>query len=247
MGYKQKTKPAITYGAKEFLSKGVKIIDNKIQLKWVDDMNYFPQGTGLLLDYGAGQGNFKERLENLGYRWIGFDTKKNEGPLSLIAEGQRLPFINESFNIVFFRQVLQYISEPQKALREIWRVLKKDACLYGSVSFLGPFDDCFFGFSHWGIEKMLNDANFNLVTLIPAESVFLLIMHNMIDRTGTNWAPLITRIIMTPFFLIFKIVEKYFLIKFAKNSKKCNKFKRFLYKMPLRFAGRIIFIAKKRA
>ena len=46
-----------------------------------------------------------------------------------IASAQELPFSSHSFNVVIIKHIVEHLPEPQKAIREIARVLEQDGTL----------------------------------------------------------------------------------------------------------------------
>jgi len=59
--------------------------------------------------------------------------------VDLIGDATQLPIRNESIDMILLKNVLEHIKEPQAALNEIERVLKKGAYLYVKVPFLQPY------------------------------------------------------------------------------------------------------------
>jgi len=217
--------------------------DHRFQFTFERNLKEFlPEGTGLCLDFGAGTCVDKEQIEEFGYRWIGLDNIKNSGLLSVLGNGYLLPFHGNTFDVVLINQTLEHLAHPGKALGEVNRVLKKNALLCGSVSFLEPFHKSYFNFSHWGLEQILKDAGFRFLKIKPGPSVFLMIFHYLIDKeAGTNVAPFITKFIVPPFIFLLKVSSMIFgLFKFKRLTKGG-----FLKKMPLILAGHIIFLARK--
>ncbi len=89
----------------------------------------------LALDIGCGQGNLLKLMcvmcKNLDT--VGVDLNKNELRRAkikipkcdfIVAEATFLPFKNSSFDRIACTAVLEHVTDENKALREIWRVLK---------------------------------------------------------------------------------------------------------------------------
>jgi len=80
--------------------------------------------------------------------------------IDFIADVCDLPFKNESLNMVIFKNVLEHVKNPSKALSEINRVLKKDGILYVKIPFLQPFHavpDDFQRYSECGFKELFKD------------------------------------------------------------------------------------------
>ncbi len=97
--------------------------------------------NSVILDFGCGPGNWSDYLENdLGFNVIGIDISKDSiysanknKSISgtkidfVIGDVRALPFKNGSFSGLFSSDVLGHITDVDKAINEISRVLKKDA------------------------------------------------------------------------------------------------------------------------
>lgn len=59
--------------------------------------------------------------------------------IDYIADVCDLPFQDGSVDMIIFKNVLEHVKGPMRALEEIRRVLKKDGILYVKIPFLQPF------------------------------------------------------------------------------------------------------------
>jgi len=59
--------------------------------------------------------------------------------IDFIADVCDLPFQDGTIDMIIFKNVLEHVKNPSKALSEINRVLKKDGILYVKIPFLQPF------------------------------------------------------------------------------------------------------------
>jgi len=84
-----------------------------------------------LLDVGTGSGLFAEEFADRGIRTIGIDPDADmiaaaryyvTGVDFLVAQAERLPFKENTFDAVFMGMALHEITEPDKALHEAQRV-----------------------------------------------------------------------------------------------------------------------------
>jgi len=87
---------------------------------------------GLILDNGCGPGYFSSLF--LGdYDVIGVDiseemlahAKRNMNNV-VLANSENLPFVGNYFDVVFSRSLIHHLADPQKGIREVARVLRKD-------------------------------------------------------------------------------------------------------------------------
>jgi len=86
-----------------------------------------------ILDVGSGEGNlFKclPRCQKYGIDISSVYCKKakerNLGAIIIKANAEKIPFKDETFDFVFCTELLEHILNPQKAVLEIARVIKKN-------------------------------------------------------------------------------------------------------------------------
>jgi len=86
-----------------------------------------------VLDLGCGSGRYTKILLNMGVKVVGIDPSKelisiatNEIPNVdfKIGSAENIPFSDSRFDFVFAGMVIQYFSNPQKAFKEVSRVLR---------------------------------------------------------------------------------------------------------------------------
>lgn len=111
--------------------------------------NLFKVKPGMLiLDIGCGTGNFSIKLAKKGCKVIGIDVSDEMldiARVKALKEGLEiefhnmnvydLKFDNETFDGAFSMAAFEFITEPDKALEEIFRVIKKDgSILVGTIN-----------------------------------------------------------------------------------------------------------------
>jgi len=97
---------------------------------------------------------------------ITLDIAKSGNP-AILGDAYFLPFTNGSFEIVLCTEVLEHLTEPQKAIDEIKRVLKKRGKLILTTRFLFPLHDIpsdYFRFTKYGLGYLLRDWNMVQIT-----------------------------------------------------------------------------------
>ena len=91
-----------------------------------------PEENICVLDVGGRLQPYRELLGTRIGRYVAVDLEFT--PLvSAVASGEALPFRDEQFDLVICTQVLEYFAEPQRAARELWRVLRKDGFAFVSA------------------------------------------------------------------------------------------------------------------
>lgn len=109
--------------------------------------DFFKDKSGKkILDLGCGDGIVAEFLQKkMNLEVIGFDISKKaacaarkRGVKVVVGDAEnRLPFKNQEFDVVFWGDNLEHLFQPQKVLKEIGRVLKKDGSLILSCPNMG--------------------------------------------------------------------------------------------------------------
>jgi len=141
-------------------------------------VNNVPLKGKKFLDVGCGLGYFSVRAGKLGARVYGIDIgdklidicrKKYPKGKFLVASGARLPFKDNSFDVVLCTEVIEHVNSQKKVISEIFRVLKKDGyiivttpnklfqSLYSFLCFVGirPYHGNEHWFFPWEITQIL--------------------------------------------------------------------------------------------
>jgi len=96
----------------------------------------FPLEEGAaILDFGCGAGDLVQKMRDAGYQAYGCDISftpgkyvdrlSQQGSLRIVpTDDYRLPFEDDTFDLVSSDQVLEHVQDHDEALREILRVLK---------------------------------------------------------------------------------------------------------------------------
>lgn len=126
--------------------------------------------NGVMLDFGCGSKPYKSLFNNV-ETYIGLDIE-NEGhthnneDIDVFYDGKRIPFKNEYFDSLFASEVLEHVFDIDESLKEINRVLKKDALALFTLPFAWnehevPND--FGRYTSFGIKHLLEKHNFKIL------------------------------------------------------------------------------------
>lgn len=118
--------------------------EEKEILHWL--INEFSDVTSMI-EVGCGSGHFSRWFKSLGFQVIGIDislnmileAKKRNELDYLIGDAVNLPFASQSFDLVTFITTLEFLHEPEAAMKEAKRIAKKGMILgvINSTSGLG--------------------------------------------------------------------------------------------------------------
>lgn len=131
--------------------------------------------TGRLLDAGAGKLSYRHLVRPLCKEYKSMDFKRTHPELDYESDIQNMPLENESFDTVLSAEVLEHVPDPEKALREIHRVLKPGGKLVMSIPHLmylhnEPHD--FYRYTKYGLRTLLERVGFTVEYLEPSGSIF---------------------------------------------------------------------------
>lgn len=141
----------MTYDYNKFFAKKLEIIAKNCQK---------------ILDVGGGQpfqkilSNHKELLR--GREYITLDIDPETKP-SVVGDAHDMPFEDNSFDAVLHVYVFEHLYNPQKAISEIYRVLKPGGYMLAVVPFIHPYHARkggyrdYWRFSKDGLEVLFND------------------------------------------------------------------------------------------
>ena len=128
---------------------------------------------GNLIDIGCGTKPYKRMLARYVTQHIGVDrldpfNKKAER--DIIATAYRIPVADESFDCAISIAVLEHLAEPEEAVRECYRVLKKGGVAVYAVPFIWqlhaePWD--YYRFSKYGLQHLFEKVGFEPLEITP--------------------------------------------------------------------------------
>ncbi|KKR11046.1 MAG: hypothetical protein A2694_01030 [Candidatus Blackburnbacteria bacterium RIFCSPHIGHO2_01_FULL_40_17] len=135
------------YDLDEALKKGnfIEKFFHKCRISpWLNKIDY---NGKKVLDVGCNTGILLIPLLEKGVDAIGVDISKSDirkaqkklqakgfsSSLVLIADAKKLPFKNDSFDIVLLSDILEHVSEPELVAKETCRVVKQNGNIYATV------------------------------------------------------------------------------------------------------------------
>ena len=124
---------------------------------------------GRVLDFGCGLGKYRQRLEARGATWVGLEL--GGSGCTVIGDGDRLPFPNDTFDGVLLAAVLEHMPDLDTTMSEVRRVLKTGGKVFGYASFLEPFHGMsYYHMSHMGLDHLLARHGFDATNIYPTEN-----------------------------------------------------------------------------
>jgi SAM-dependent methyltransferase len=172
----------------------------------VKKYSLYIQGT--VLDVGAGKSPYRSFFKNID-KYIKLDNHNYPGIDIASDITKKIPLKNDSVDSVVCFQVLEHISEPQKAVNEIHRVLKpKGTCLlttHMAAPLHGePYD--YFRFTPYGLKKLFE--KFSYVEIKPNGGATLSIIQLIVWGISEKFPSFLSKSLIVLFNILGKTLDK---------------------------------------
>lgn len=128
-----------------------------------------PQLSGKLIDFGCGRKPYEnlftvDQYIGLDIEQTGHDHKNSK--VDVFYDGKNIPFPDETFDSLFFSEVLEHVFNVDEVLTEITRVLKPGARALITVPFSWnehevPYD--FGRYTSFGVQHLLKEKGFRVI------------------------------------------------------------------------------------
>jgi len=137
--------------------------------------------NGRLLDIGCGNSPYRKLISCQSY--MGIDGLPDVKP-DVAARCESIPCKEKRFDAVICTELLEHLPEPEKALKEIKRVLKEGGYLYLTVpqSWCLHYEpDDYFRFTKYGIKYLLEKNGFEIRAVERIGGLFSMIGQRLMD------------------------------------------------------------------
>lgn len=126
--------------------------------------------AGLVLDAGSGRGAWRRTILATAAAYESIDLEPRGGEIpTWIGDLARMPQVpNVRYDTVVCHQVLEHVSEPERTLAEIWRVLKPGGGLVLSAPHLSRLHELphdYFRYTPQGLRALLERAGFTAIEI----------------------------------------------------------------------------------
>jgi SAM-dependent methyltransferase len=130
--------------------------------------------SDLLLDAGAGECPHRRFFSHVRYQSCDIDDNRSHSH-TFLCDVQSIPQRDDSYDAVLCIQVLQFMPDPQKAINELYRILRPGGSLFLSAPqgwgvHSPPYH--FFNFTCYGLERLFKTAGFEIVSIQPRGGMF---------------------------------------------------------------------------
>jgi SAM-dependent methyltransferase len=133
--------------------------------------------NGLVIDIGCGLKPYKNIIESKSAKYFGLESKSTLHGLTqsdVIGDALSLPFKDNISDTIISYQVMEHVPEPEKFMKEIYRILKPECYCILSTPFMWgehevPID--YYRYTRYGIKYLANKSGFEVIN-INAETKF---------------------------------------------------------------------------
>jgi SAM-dependent methyltransferase len=154
------------------------------------ELGVAPDGARVM-DLGSGEGGSVDqfRAGAPGCRWTGVDIADSVESRSrtrtdaefVLYDGVHLPFADQSFDLVYSKQVLEHVAHPEPLLAEVARVLRPGGAFAGSTSQLEAFhSDSRFNYTPFGLAEVMREAGLAVEEMRPGIDAFTLLVRRAV-------------------------------------------------------------------
>jgi ubiquinone/menaquinone biosynthesis C-methylase UbiE len=149
------------------------------------------------LNFGCGN-DIKPKKEG----WVNVDIQKRKGiDKSFDFEKAEYPFKDDTFDHVLMDNVIEHLNNPDKVLRELWRICKKDA----KVEIIVPYYNSYYAYADVTHVNFFNELA--MAQLIEgntyssdSKKIYEIIKLNSVPQRFLKWLPKSTLNILKRFF-----------------------------------------------
>jgi 2-polyprenyl-3-methyl-5-hydroxy-6-metoxy-1,4-benzoquinol methylase len=139
--------------------------------------------SGRLLDIGCGNMPFREYLSALVAEYHSLDIAQKLPEVDFVSDIQDMRSLAQaSYDTVLCSEVLEHIPQPNKAISEVYRILRPGGKFILSVPYLGrlheePFD--YFRYTKYGLQFLLENHGFRVLEIVATGSLFSFLGHQI--------------------------------------------------------------------
>jgi SAM-dependent methyltransferase len=123
---------------------------------------------GTTLDVGCGRRPYEKTFFAGAQKYIGMDYLSDRSQPDVIGSALEIPFPNASFDTVVSTEVLEHVTDPLRAMKEMQRVLKPGGFLVLSTPMYWPRHEApydFFRYPYDGMLHLVKESGLDLVKL----------------------------------------------------------------------------------
>jgi len=130
--------------------------------------------SGRMLNAGSGSRDITNFLRGNGVTDLTLYDISSDDPSVILGPIESMPFDDESFDSALCNAVLEHIIDPERAMSELARVVRKGGHIVATVPFLQPYHACPGDYRRYtadGLAQLGRNAGLEVVELLPVHSI----------------------------------------------------------------------------
>lgn len=134
---------------------------------------------GKLIDIGCADKPYKDIIAPYVSEHIGLDCESSlyaKDDVDLFGTASDIPVENEVFDTVLCTAVLEHLNEPDEAVKEAYRILKRGGCAIYSVPFfyhLHDEPDDYYRYTKYGLEYLFKKNGFEIIDMMEVSGFWM--------------------------------------------------------------------------
>lgn len=112
------------------------------------------------LNIGSGMTKLHENIKNM--------ELESGDNIDYVGSVENIPCGDSEFDLIITQEVLEHVRNPNKAMSEIYRVLKKSSIAYIQLPFIIGYHPCpndYWRYTHQGIEELAKSSGFEVLKI----------------------------------------------------------------------------------
>lgn len=188
----------------------------------IENKHYY---KGIVLDIGGrDRGKFKKAKDKV-EKWIFADIEEKHKPDIILDVSDMNKIKDESIDVISVIELFEHVENPEKGLRECFRVLKKGGIMILSVPFLYPIHSDPYDFQRWTEikwKKVLNEIGFK-IEKFEIMGRYFTVLGDM-EKKFIKLMPLALRWFLYLFYPLLDLLVKLDNFKFVQNHSILGRF-----------------------
>ena len=130
--------------------------------------------SGRMLNAGAGSRDITNFLRRNGVTELTSYDISSDDPAVILGPIESMPFDDASFDSALCNAVLEHIIDPERAMAELARVVRKGGHIVATVPFLQPYHACPGDYRRYtadGLAQLGRNAGLEVLELLPVHSI----------------------------------------------------------------------------
>jgi len=130
--------------------------------------------SGRMLNAGSGSRDITDFLHRNGVTDLTSYDISSDDPSVILGPIEAMPFDDASFDSALCNAVLEHIIDPERAMAELARVVRKGGHIVATVPFLQPYHPCPGDYRRYtadGLAQLGRNAGLELLELLPVHSI----------------------------------------------------------------------------